>query len=401
MKQQQPCGSQSVSNAGITLPSASLSGLTPPRFAEKTYHGRRGRDGSPEVWVEEFRPAVVRQRAATTLRPLPLHLAVRHHSPTGFDWGHGGSGAAQLALALLMDATGDEDLAFRHYHNFKRQVVAWWKDDWSLTAHEIRAFVAQSKPPDRRPAHPWFEVDKQGLARILARKGIEFAAFELIQNAWDEPGVTQVNVALEGRGRNKAFLVVEDDAPEGFQNLSHAFTLFADSAKKWNPAQRGRFNLGEKLVLAISDEVTIRTTNGGIRFDDAGRHRLRASQPKGSRIECVLRLTTAQCQTIAAQVRKLISPEQISTVFNGVPLARKLPLQEFRTTLPTELAAKDGLLHRVNWETTVRLFHVPEGETAMLYEMGIPVVETGDKWHCDIGQKVPLTLDRENVPPAF
>jgi len=31
----------------------------------------------------------------------------------------------------------------------------------------------------------------------------------------------------------------------------------------------------------------------------------------------------------------------------------------------------------------------------------IPVVETRDKWHCDIGQKVPLTLDRENVPPGF
>jgi hypothetical protein len=70
--------------------------------------------------------------------------------------------------------------------------------------------------------------------------------------------------------------VVEDDAPEGFKDLSHAFTLFADSAKKSNPEQRGRFNFGEKLVLAISDEVTIRTTKGGIRFDDAGRHSLRA-----------------------------------------------------------------------------------------------------------------------------
>ncbi len=37
----------------------------------------------------------------------------------------------------------------------------------------------------------------------------------------------------------------------------------------------------------------------------------------------------------------------------------------------------------------------------MLYEMGIPVVETGDKLHYEIGQKVPLTLDRENVLPAF
>jgi hypothetical protein len=37
----------------------------------------------------------------------------------------------------------------------------------------------------------------------------------------------------------------------------------------------------------------------------------------------------------------------------------------------------------------------------MLYELGVPVVETGDKWHIDIQQKVPLNMDRDNVPPAF
>jgi len=70
--------------------------------------------------------------------------------------------------------------------------------------------------------------------------------------------------------------VVEDDAPDGFKDLSHAFTLFASSSKKSNPEQRGRFNLGDKLVLAISDEVTIRTTKGGIRRDADGRHNLRS-----------------------------------------------------------------------------------------------------------------------------
>src|SRR5206468_1434023 len=129
----------------------------------------------------------------------------------------------------------------------------------------------------------WFEVDKQGLAQILERKGKEFALFELIQNGWDEPGVTKVNVTLLHQGRNKALLAVEDDAPEGFKDLSHAFTLFANSSKKENPEQRGRFNLGEKLVLAVSDEVTIRTTKGGIRFDADGRHGLHKSQPVGSR----------------------------------------------------------------------------------------------------------------------
>jgi hypothetical protein len=183
--------------------------------------------------------------------------------------------------------------------------------------------------------------------------------------------------------------------------LTHAFTLFADSAKKANPEQRGRFNLGEKLVLAISDEVTIRTTKGGIRFDAEGRHSLRVRQPVGSRIECLLRLTAEECHAIEGHVRRLISPEHIITVFNGQQLEPRLPLEKFTTTLPTEVANQDGLLRRADRATTVRLYPVLPGETALLYEMGIPVVETGDRWHYDIGQKVPLTLDRENVPPGF
>ena len=66
----------------------------------------------------------------------------------------------------------------------------------------------------------WFEVDRHGLAQILERKGKEFVLFELIQNGWDEPGVTEVSVTLDYLGRNKARLVVEDDAPDGFKDPS-------------------------------------------------------------------------------------------------------------------------------------------------------------------------------------
>jgi hypothetical protein len=247
----------------------------------------------------------------------------------------------------------------------------------------------------------WFEVDKEGLARLLDRKGKEFALFELIQNAWDEPGVSRVDVSLEYRGWNKAVLIVEDDAPEGFRDLSHAFRLFAESAKKTNPEQRGRFNLGEKLVLALCDEVTIRTTRGGLRFDSKGRHSLRSSQSAGSRIECLIRMTGDECQNMESQVQKLISPEGITTSFNGQRLDPRPPVEKFGATLRTDIADENGYLRRADRETTVRLYGVLPGEKAMIYEMGIPVVETGDRWHCDVGQKVPLTLDRENVPPAF
>ena len=33
--------------------------------------------------------------------------------------------------------------------------------------------------------------------------------------------------------------------------------------------------------------------------------------------------------------------------------------------------------------------------------MGIPVVETGDRYHVDVQQKVPLNMDRDNVTPAY
>jgi hypothetical protein len=247
----------------------------------------------------------------------------------------------------------------------------------------------------------WFEVDKTGLAQILERKGKAFTLLELIQNSWDEPGVQKVAVEITTCGRSKARLVVEDDAPEGFKDLSHAFTLFAHSAKTNNPEQRGRFNLGEKLVMAICDEVTISTTRGSIRFDAEGRHRLRTCHPVGSRIECLLRVTPGECEDMIVQARRLIPPPQITTIINGEPVRGRQPLQSFNVTLPTEVAGNEGLLRRVPRETEIRLYEVSPGETATLYEMGIPVVETGDRWHYDIGQKVPLTLDRENVPPSY
>ena len=75
--------------------------------------------------------------------------------------------------------------------------------------------------------------------------------YELFQNSWDEQGVTRVDAELVSSGRGKDRLTVRDDAPDGFKDLSHAFTLFAESLKKGDPKKRGRFNFGEKLVLAM------------------------------------------------------------------------------------------------------------------------------------------------------
>src|ERR1700733_233368 len=75
----------------------------------------------------------------------------------------------------------------------------------------------------------WFEVDRIGLSKQLARKGWRWIVYELVQNAWDEKS-TRVDVALEPiPDRPLAKISVKDDSPDGFKNLSHAFTLFAET----------------------------------------------------------------------------------------------------------------------------------------------------------------------------
>lgn len=71
-------------------------------------------------------------------RPLPPRHEVRSHSPDGFQWGYGGSGPAQLALALCLHVLdGDVARATRTYQQFKRRVVAFLPDAWDLSRTEI------------------------------------------------------------------------------------------------------------------------------------------------------------------------------------------------------------------------------------------------------------------------
>ena len=79
-------------------------------------------------------------------RPLNPRLDLWNHSPTGFEWGYGGSGPAQLALALLADHFADKEQALRLYQSFKFAVVVKLpKKGWTLTGDQIQQ-VLQSLP---------------------------------------------------------------------------------------------------------------------------------------------------------------------------------------------------------------------------------------------------------------
>jgi Family of unknown function (DUF6166) len=99
----------------------------------KTYIGERDKRGTAHVWV------IGKDGDAHGLEP---RFDLRNHSPTGFEWGYGGSGPAQLALALLADATGSDDIAMRFHQQFKLAVVGRLaKAKWRLTEDEIMGAV--------------------------------------------------------------------------------------------------------------------------------------------------------------------------------------------------------------------------------------------------------------------
>jgi len=248
----------------------------------------------------------------------------------------------------------------------------------------------------------WFDVDKKGLSKLLERRGKAFVALELLQNAWDQ-NVTKVDVELHKEpGSRDVTIIVEDDDPEGFSDLAHAFTLFAESEKKVDPGKRGRFNLGEKLVLALCQEASIESTKGRVRFDAAGRKKSgKVRRRRGSRFEGSLRMKREEQEETIRTLHRVIAPRGIETRINGERIEAPEPVREFKATLTTEVADAEGYLRPTKRKTLVRVFRPRDGEVATLYEMGIPVVETGDLYHLDIAQKVPLSMERDNVPPAY
>lgn len=247
----------------------------------------------------------------------------------------------------------------------------------------------------------WFDVDKAGLAKLVASKPKAFIVFELLQNAWDQ-NVTHVDVTLEpAAGSRNAQITVIDDDPDGFADLRDAYTLFAESRKKANAEQRGRFNLGEKLVLALAKSACLETTSGSVRFDEHGRHASRQRRDAGSLFRATFPATKADLKEIDMAVRRLIPPANVATTYNGRILELRLPVAFFNEVLPTIVADGEGVLRKTSRKTLVRVYQPAEGETATLYEMGIPVVETGDRFHVDVQQKVPLNMDRDNVTPAY
>jgi hypothetical protein len=102
----------------------------------KKYVGERTPDGCQVVVVDKSNPD-----GGYLLNP---RYDLRNHSPDGFSWGFNGSGPAQLSLALLADALGDDEKAKRYYQDVKFKVIGRLTGDrFEMTEDDIKQKVAE------------------------------------------------------------------------------------------------------------------------------------------------------------------------------------------------------------------------------------------------------------------
>src|SRR5262245_28326025 len=100
---------------------------------EPYYWGYRDRDDTAQV----------RRGTGGGGHLLRLRLDLDNHSPTGFEWGYGGSGPAQLALAILADTLHDDARALHLHQHFKWRVIAKLprRERWMLKQAEVLEHV--------------------------------------------------------------------------------------------------------------------------------------------------------------------------------------------------------------------------------------------------------------------
>jgi len=242
----------------------------------------------------------------------------------------------------------------------------------------------------------WFEVSIKGLRELQAGKPKHHIVRELIQNAFDED-IKKCELLIEFKN-GIAEIIVKDDNPEGFKDLSHAFTLFAPTYKRTDSQKRGRFNMGEKQAITISEKAEIKTTKGTIIFNKKGRIFKKDRTEIGSQISLSVRMTKKEFEDIFQEVKTYLPPKGIIFSVNSDIISYQTPYKVIQGILTTEVDV-DNVFKKVERNTSINIFKV-EGK-ARLYELGLPITEIDCEFNIDVQQKVPLSLDRETVPQGY
>ena len=225
---------------------------------------------------------------------------------------------------------------------------------------------------------------------------------EVVQNAFDAPGASRIDISLEKTGR-ETVIGIEDDG-DGFANPALAYTVFL-SGKHDDPTKRGRKGRGLKEAIAACIQAKIEVIGKTLTFESKGRSRTRRTaknvRTRGTRIELRVRHWKADdvAKTIQS-IQRFEPPGGVEVTLNG----HRIEPHEQVETVPARLQTiviEDEVERKRTRDTEVLLLVPRPGETPYIHEMGIPVCPVDTPYHLDIQQRIPLPDHRTTVPQSW
>lgn len=245
------------------------------------------------------------------------------------------------------------------------------------------------------------EVDTKGLRELQKGKKPAFIINELCQNVFDEQSTKCIVDIAYDKITKMITIRVEDDNPNGFKDITHAYTLFKHTDKRFDPKKRGRFNLAEKQIAVYSEKTIIKTTKGTVILDTIADKKTETSDHRkaGSEITVWFIGSEYEIDELIDHAKTIIVPDHIKFYINGSLQPSKTVFKTFESTLVTEIL-RDGALVLTRRKTQINLLQHSDG-VSYIYEMGIPVMKTDCSYHIDVQQKVPLAVDRDTIKDFY
>ena len=256
-----------------------------------------------------------------------------------------------------------------------------------------------------------FDIDILGLAELEGGRPPYRLAYEPIANVFDEfrgygdvsrakPTHCKVTLAHSKNPRG-VWLTVADDGP-GFADERDIWTFFGRTAKRGEAAVSGRFNAGDKQLLALSRQATVQTNRITVEFKDGSRNVTRHREPVvgGTIIQALMPWTLSDLSEIRERLMRVIPPAGLVFVIDDAIVECPVPRWTVNVTLPT-VALIDGVLKPSFRKTRVDVFLSNE---PVLCELGFPIcplTDVGFPWTLDVQQKVPVPLSRDVVQVSY
>lgn len=116
---------------------------------------------------------------------------------------------------------------------------------------------------------------------------------------------------------------------------------------------------------------------------------------------CHFKATDSVFSSILTRLQMCIPPDLVVTTLNGNELQRKKPIGIAVAYVPTEIRNEEGELARALRHGSVRIYEPELNETAYLFEYGVPVLRTNDKYHMNMLMRMPLDRNGLNITEDY